>query len=328
MSSVKSRRFDEYLTDGRFAKSYGFNNKGFIYIEDYKDKSFWTAFTKEHLKNEYEIKCATNETVTITGKRNLEKLYKKLNIDVLVAIDADYDILSPNRSVFSVDVEHNPYVLNTYGYSRESVLCHKEALKNHLDSMVFSEDIRFDITAFINKISSIIYDYLPFLLFSIESNIFILNEKEFNACIKITTEDAKNIVSGDDSKLNIIIDLLLELSKKTNYDKFEYTKFKDKINEKGFSRKTAYQFLCGHTLLDDIVEPIFKAVLKEQQEIEKLKLKDIYSESEIKSRRNQIIKHFNESCSYKTLINTYNNHIKKDIYFKMVEKTLFLNGKN
>ena len=33
--------FEDYLTNSSYAKAYGFNGKGIIYIENERDLSFW-----------------------------------------------------------------------------------------------------------------------------------------------------------------------------------------------------------------------------------------------------------------------------------------------
>lgn len=328
MENNHSRRFSEYLTDGRFARSYGFNKKGIIYIEDYNDKSFWTSFTNEYLNDDYDIKCTTNEeNKVVTGKRNLEKLYEKLNKDVLVAIDADYDTLAPNRSEYSIVVKKSPYILNTYGYSRESILCSKNALKEHLNAMALSEEIQFDIVSFLNEISKIIYETLPELLFSINKNNKQISEKSFKKAISITDKEASEIINGNFKKITEIHEKLNKIIEKTNRKQEDLTVYKKTIIDDGFNESNAYQFLCGHTLLDNIVEPIFKAILKHQQKIEMQKIELNYTEKERIDRRKQVLNHFNENCSYKTLINTYNNNNIKDdeVFKKVIEKTIFLN---
>lgn len=97
-----------------------------VYIENDADSSLWRRlFLKSGFKIEdFEIVPNKNKETgkIITGKPGLYKLLSEANKANLIAIDSDYDYLSPNRINEKYNYINNKFVLKTYLFSRETLL--------------------------------------------------------------------------------------------------------------------------------------------------------------------------------------------------------------
>ncbi|MFT4930044.1 MAG: hypothetical protein ACI8WB_006180, partial [Phenylobacterium sp.] len=115
--------FSDYLTNPKFAQSYvkGEDCFGIVYIESEQDKAFWQDIISQNASNKYSFKVGTNQNPHARSKSLFSDMYAGANEKVLIAIDSDFDYLAENRSEVAKNINANPYVLQTFAYSVESL---------------------------------------------------------------------------------------------------------------------------------------------------------------------------------------------------------------
>lgn len=309
--------FSNYLTNSNYVKAYGFNNKGIVYIENERDLSFWEKMINEIHPERYEFKRAVIEGSSIRGKRALEKLYENLNEDVLVAIDSDFDYLSPNRNKYSKHVNENKFLLHTFSFSRESVLCNPKTL-NHVLSCIkyfIPSDYKFD--AFIIKLSKICYNYLLPFCYLMEKNIFVIDEADFHKPLSsIKNEFHLQDWPEAESKIKELTQKLME--KITN--QIEYKEFVNFLHSLGVNEETAYRYISGHVLKDDIIDTIIHDITIDLKNSEIEVIKKECTGKMIHDRIKALRNHFESSCSFNTLLENSNTIEDDEVYIKIITK--------
>lgn len=312
--------FHKILTSEKYIKAYGFNNKGILYIEDYPDLDFWQSIIDKNLNLSYEVKCYSKKNTTpltnkteplLLGKRNLEKLFPSVNNSLLVGIDADYDYLLEDNTPQSIYLK-NKFILHTYGFSRESILCTRKALAYTLSKIKFSIPSDYNLNKFLNRISIYSYKYLPMFLFYKKQ----LNEKDFHSLFHMNDELISMV--NDDSwkkKKKEFNDFFSNLTFNHDFDLFKL-----ELKEKGFNKYNAYQFICGHTLMDNIIYKTFIYIKNDLNKKETKKITTHYTGKVIGQRKKQLKNHFENNCSFKTNLNNglFNNN--DNLYLDIIKK--------
>ncbi|WP_421353694.1 DUF4435 domain-containing protein [Aeromonas veronii] len=118
-----------YFTNRNYVKAYATmesaekDASGFVYIESEADKEFWDSILTKCAKGKYFFKFKGKQEGKSEprGKSILEDLYTTANEAALVAIDSDFDYISPNRSDIAKKINSNKYVLQTFAYAIENI---------------------------------------------------------------------------------------------------------------------------------------------------------------------------------------------------------------
>lgn len=312
--------FDSFLTNPQYTSAYGFDGKGIVYIENERDLLFWESIIEEVHPNLYSFKRAVKEGSSTRGKRVLEKHYATLNSKVLVAIDSDFDYLSPNRNSYSSNVRYNPYVLHTFSFSRESVLCNINTLNYNLSRVKFFIPSSYRVDTLLTKFSEISYECLLPFCYLMDTGNFDVTEAEFHSVLNLNDSEIELNEDAWKAKLVLITEFVDGLKLKIE-DEIDYNRFVEGLNDLGVNANTAYRFISGH-LLKKHVDMVVKKVISDLRSKE---IAIINNECEghsemIKERVKGIHNHFKTSCSFNTLIENCNSINSDDIYAKIVGK--------
>lgn len=325
--------FEHYLTDSSYARAYGFNGKGLIYVENERDCAFWEEIIEATNPEQYEIKRSITDDEKSRGKRRLERLYGQLNESVLVAIDADFDYLCPNKSDSSSYVSGN-YILHTFSYSRESVMCNEETINDTIKKIRFYEKANFSINDVLIKYSSLCYKTLPPFLFLLNNRNDLANEQSFHDDLTINqskeTPLFKNnfefnfgIFEAIDVKTSLRLErYMAEITSKNMLA--DYVLFKDEILKLGLNEGSAYRFISGHLLYENLILPILKKIKSNLLTIEVENVKFLHEgdSQAIKENVAGLRNHFTEKCSYITMMENCEKTKKDPIYLSILDKAL------
>lgn len=146
-----------------------------VIVEDEFDVPFWTDVLnytiKNHTFNVFPYSYNTNGTMSLTkGKHHILQMAQagQLNKNFIGCVDSDYDHLLSGYKTEGQLMNACPYLLQTYTYSIENLLCYSTTLKD-VCTKASLENPTFDIIGYIDEVSRIIYPLLIWALF-LEAN--------------------------------------------------------------------------------------------------------------------------------------------------------------
>lgn len=330
------RDFEHYFTDPSYAQAYGFNSKGLIYLENERDCAFWEEVLEATNPNQYDIKRSIAENNKSRGKRSLEKLYSTLNPNVLVAIDADFDYLCPKNTDYSEYISGD-YILHTFSYSRESVMCNVESINDTIKKIRLYEKSNFNISDIIKTYSIICYKALPKFLFLFNLRNENVNESSFHDDLTISPSKELPLFTSD-FEFNLAIFKQLEEKVEARLNRHneiiesenlsaEFDLYLEHLLTLGFNENNAYRYISGHLIYENLILPILKAIKSTLLRIEIEKVKELHkgNSEAIKANISGVHNHFSEKCSYVTLLENCEKIKSDEIYQKILNKAKGIN---
>ncbi len=297
---------------------------GMVYVEDSSDVMFWREFIEKYFSNRYRFRTASNG---VTGKRALEKLYNTANIQALIAVDSDYDCIKA-KSETDHPFNHNPYILHTFGFSRESALIEKDSLQNFLQRCQYTVPHRIDLANFINQFSQLAWVGLIRFITANYNDSYQLyggvdldhTESDFHQCFNITDKQfiSENLAL-DHSPLATVKDNLDSLFQENNFFEDDLSLTRRILTELGINENNAYRFICGHTL-DKLVKKIHKQLINALLKRERSAINENYDGKERKNRQKQLGNTFEPKFSLETFFTMYPINETDEIHQKILER--------
>lgn len=321
--------FQKYLTNGNYLKAKiaheeGNKNslhKGYVYIEDDSDQTFWETFIELYFPNKYKIQASIIDRPMERGKRALEKFYNDVNENFLVAVDSDYDLICPENNLdHATSLTNNKFIIHTFGYSRESALLEKNNLNTLFKKTKYTVNHNVNIKSFLDKFSKVAYYGLVFFSTALENenpnNIII---DEFHNCFNILKfQIVKSDLTLDENLINDIQKNISNLFQGYYYPSNQLKKSENNLINLGINQGNSYRFICGHTLYNLIIK-IHKELKDKLFDLELDIIKKNFTGSTVNQRRNQLKKEF-EKFSIETLCNSYPINENDEIHHKIKEK--------
>ncbi|PID37847.1 MAG: hypothetical protein CR966_00185 [Pseudomonadales bacterium] len=283
---------------------------GMVYVEDGSDVAFWRIFIDKCHPNQYSIGVFSKEDDgdgrdgrIITGKRKLEEFYPRLNTKVLVAVDSDYDCIkakfnSSDSFNNSHPFNHNPYILHTFGFSRESALIEKDSLHGFLQRCQYTVPHHIDLANFINQFSQLAwFGLIRFITANYNDSYQLYEESDFHQCFNITDKQfIRENLALDNSPLAIVKGNLNNLFQENHFFEDDLNVTQQILTELGINENNAYRFICGHTL-DKLVKKIHKDLLDILYDKEIVVIRGQFQGNEIRERIEQLKNNFNSHIS-------------------------------
>lgn len=297
--------------------------KGIVYIEDALDRIFWERVFDYICPNRYIVKPYSQPGSE--GKRKLELEYKNLHRNLLVAIDADYDYLCPQRNDYAEALHSNPYIIHTYFYSKESYIHTSDSIDILTNNVYLNVKTTHQINNALKLYSNIIYDAFCYFswLHNIDANQF--PESEFNPCIEIPS--GIKILNEDLTVNGHALDLVRESSVNYIDRHIQYIENKDDFNhhierlrELGLHQDNTLLFTNGHSLLDIIFRPSYQMFIKKCKKNDNEWVTKNYPEGQHRARLNQVRNHYEQNCKETTLIHHCQGYTNNEFWKKIVNK--------
>jgi len=328
-----SNNFTEIMNSQSFLQAYGFNNKGLCFVEDESDIPFWDFLINKNISKKFDIKPASS-TINphARGKIALSEKIQYLSKDQIIAIDSDYDYIlkTINKEKFN-----NKYILQTFFYSRESIIYRHERLNSIISQVKYNIEKTFNLKEFIEFFSSKCYETLIGISYLYKNELIQYSQLKDNINDVLDLGYKKNIFNENMTLNHQYINKIDENLKEklegynVNINSEDFKEFKLNNEYSELNELNAYQYIDGH-LLEDYLNSFFKIVISHLKKIESLR---IVSEStgvrqenrrkHIKDQTEKMEKHFDLYCNYLTLIN---NLLAEDFssscYHKIIEKII------
>ncbi|WP_413516778.1 DUF4435 domain-containing protein [Photobacterium phosphoreum] len=313
---------EEYLFDKEYIESYGLMTNGnpdfgFIYIETERDKRFWEIFFGNEILKNYEInfnyKTPTMHCGT-RGKVRYEGYYKKANKRAIIAIDSDFDHLTPNRFEYCEYIINNPFVFHTFAYTKENIFNSVEVLDECLSKYYFSTPSSYRLDEFLSNYSELIHDVCVKFVSILDLKLITDESTLYEKIIPSDNELEKMFFNSDyDSFNSEIIQYEKDLDELLNgadisYISVGFTNF-------GMDKTNTYQFISGHKLEKRIIDVIVTLIRRKLHKQAMTEFKDEGAQGEMLSNRNsEICNHFDEMIRFSTLRANSQNFENNNIY--------------
>lgn len=258
------------------SKLTGRPNRVTVEVEDTIDAAFWGDLLqsvcpdKEYHFKPFHTVISHNEEKTSKGKSGIMKMSTQLNAYHIGCIDADYDWLLSDSSVYGSEILNNPYLLHTYAYSIENLLCEPKTFL-HLCKAATQEHPNTDFESCLFNISTILYPLLIWSLYLISKGEDELSSTKWK---RILTSDFSKVQDPLDEIRNRVSCRLVEIEKKYEDYAAEKEDFERRLNQqKGLSPDNAYLYIYGHAFFDHVLRYLLKPVADklQQKHIERLR---------------------------------------------------------
>ncbi|MCR4603770.1 MAG: DUF4435 domain-containing protein [Prevotella sp.] len=243
------------------------------YVESYDDVYFWrTVLSRfENDKRYFEVMLPSKANLT-RGKKSVLKNFlfgmghdgkelSKVGPEMIACVDADYDYLMQGATEQSRWVLENPYVFHTYVYAIENYQCYAPSLHEVCVAVTLNDHRIFDFQEFFIQYSEACFPLFVWSVWAYRTghhNQFSLTE--FN---RVAEPGGFTLQHPETSLTNLrrkVQTKVRELQRQFPNNKESYLKVKDEIRQLGVTPQTAYLYMQGHHLFDDVTVPILNKV--------------------------------------------------------------------
>ena len=282
-----------------------------VYVEGYDDVSFWRAILSEYEtgKRHFEISPPAR-TDLAKGKKVVLNFASKAGRHLLLCVDSDFDYLFGDLNDQSRTVNGNPYIIQTYAYSIENLLCYPPSLHAIAARTVKNDSSIFDFEEFMDEYSRIIYPLFLWYAYAAKINrpaVFPL--VDFRNAVKL---NYLNIENNGEATLDW---LRKQTEKKLRHLSSKHSAWVEAIGliasefrRKGVTEEETHLYMQGHVLMDNVVKVILGDVC---EELRKLSISRIMASSR-------------EGLSLHNELSYYNNSLR-NVESVLEDNTLYRN---
>lgn len=261
----KSSRLTDNITSDFFAASSKMQRSGkvMVYVEGYEDIAFWRSVLDEWETPDRRFEISTPIRGDMAkGKKVVLNFAPQAGDSLILCVDSDFDYLLGNYNEQSRTVNANKYVIQTYAYAIENLLCYPPSL-NSIAVKATKNDMRiFDFEYFMREYSKVIYPlFLWYLYAAVSNNQGVLPLSEFRNAVRISYLD---LTDDGDKTLKWIerqVQKRLRILTAKHKDRISQVEQMEKIlAKKGVKPETTHIYMQGHTLMDHVVKVVLSTV--------------------------------------------------------------------
>ena len=249
-------------------------NRVTVMVEDRIDVAFWkdllTSVCPEkdfHFSPYQTTLAGESSKKNGNGKSQIMLNAKDFNKNHIGCVDSDYDWLLSDKTDYGRTLCSNKYLLQTYAYSIENLLCFESTLKDFFSEIV-EENIAVDFEGYLRSLSQILY---PLLVWSVylcskggcEFALSLLSETLVKGKCKaklseIGVEQLSQEFESLLSEIRIRVDQTIrKLETDYVYELSEKDELENLLRQnKGVTLDNANLYVRGHDLLDHLVNAV------------------------------------------------------------------------
>lgn len=285
------------------------------YVESYDDVFFWRMVLSAYEDDTrfFEVMLPTRESLC-RGKRQaiMALMEKGAGSNLIACVDADYDYLIQGSTDHSAQMLGNPYIIHSYVYAIENFQCYAPSLHNVCVMATLNDHAIFDFEEFLAAYSRAVF---PLLVW----NIMLYRKREYG---EFSISEMNSIISIRHRQLQEMPEVLEKLRRKTRNKtlelqrrlpgrKEEYMRTRESLISLGVTPETAYLYVQGHHLFDNVVAPTVQTVCDQlRSEMER----------EIKSKAVHHTQMHNEMSAYIHSQSDIQATLKKNLGFMRSEQ--------
>lgn len=256
-TDLRARANSAFVAVSAYTRPRKSKPKIYVYVEDDIDKAFWRVHFSE-FSNDYRFvievfKVSGNE---IRGKDAMLKaaFERRLNLgsNILICVDADYDLLIDNYHYYSDFLRKSPYIITTKWYSIENLKCHPSKTEMFFDKMTLRDEISINFDDSLKMVSKLFSELFLILLVSLESKDHYYEICSFGS-------DLKALRFNDDGTIESSAITTVNSIKKvhTAYRKGHATlinNMRHKLSVAGYNDGSYWKIMRGHDVAEIIVQ--------------------------------------------------------------------------
>lgn len=234
-----------------------------VYVEGYEDISFWRSVFDEYETEELKFEITTPVRDDMAkGKKVVLNFVPQSGERLLLCVDSDFDYLFGSLNDQSRAVNDSKYVIQTYVYAIENLMCYPPSLRSVAVKATKNDADIFDFEGFLLNYSMIIYPLFLWYIYAAKVNrpgIFPLSE--FRNSVRINFLDVDDNGEATLAWLGRQVEKKLKSIVHTNGSHVvELEKFEKYLHSMGVRNSNVYFFMQGHCLMDNVVKIVLDAV--------------------------------------------------------------------
>lgn len=241
-------------------------NRVMVEVEDNIDREFWRDLLtplcpeKELHFNCFQTIVKGKDVVEVTGKARIIGLSDSLNENHIGCVDSDYDWLLSDKTQDGKTISNSKYLLQTYAYSIENLMCEAESLSDFCCDNT-EESVEFDFTDYLNRFSKIVYPLLIWSVYLYGNGNTSFTPTDWRKMLVNAEKDAETSLAIVDSKVQVAIE---KLDADYETDAAEKDKIKQILkDEKDVTEDNAYLYVRGHDLFDHLLASVLGPIITE-----------------------------------------------------------------
>lgn len=239
-------------------------NRVMVEVEDDIDREFWRDLLtplcpeKELHFNCFQTIVKGKDVVEVTGKARIIGLANSLNDNHIGCIDSDYDWLLSDKTQDGKTINGNKYLLQTYTYSIENLMCQAESLADFCFDNT-EEAVEFDFKDYLNRFSKIVYPLLIWSVYLYGNGNTSFTPTDWRKMLVNAEKDAE-------ASLAIVENKVQAATENLDADFGAETAEKDKVeqmlkDEKDVTEDNAYLYVRGHDLFDHLLASVLGPII-------------------------------------------------------------------
>lgn len=283
-----------------------------VFVEDEIDSIFWRHFFAQHENNKlFRIRVLRNGNNELCGKDALIQFVNisSLGPNKLMAIDSDYDYIIDNYHTYTNDLRACKYVIHTNNtYSIENYKIVPSILKEAIYLTSFCDHIAENVETMLLQTSQILFKLFTIHLFSINKKDNIYKLSDFKSDLNKVTY--KNDELNENTK-EYINKRIVFFKPYIDRNRLEYEDFLNQLKTKGVKEYNCWQFINGHTALEEIgIKIVTNLACKYRGEY----ISWVYANVTDQKRRNNLLMKYNNSTRVNDGIHQLKDRIREILY--------------
>ncbi len=245
------------------------------YVESYDDIYFWRTVLSRFEDNTryFEVMLPSHEKLG-RGKKTvlMNFIGDRIGPDMIACVDADMDYLLQGATEQSRKVVNSPYVFHTYAYSIENLQCYAPSLHDVCVAVTLNDHRIFDFEDYLAQYSEAVFPLFIWTVWSYATG----NHNKFSLSdfSKVTEPGGFSPFSPQPALNHLrkkVGTRVRQLQHQFPDAKEEYLAIKERVKNLGVTPQTAYLYIQGHHLFDNVLVPILNKVcnkLRQEREDE------------------------------------------------------------
>lgn len=237
-----------------------------VEVEDTIDESFWADLLSSlcpekefHFDPQYTVLQSDGHREKHgNGKDKILGESPSYNAWHIGCVDSDYDWLLSDYTKEGQTIKNNKYLLQTYAYSIENLMCLSCVLGDFCYA-VTEENTDFDFEDYLNRFSKVVYPLLVWSLYLYSKGNRSFPASALRDVLVNTERDAEKSLKIIEDKAKVKLE---ELNRVFANEMAEKDSFESSISvNKDLSKDTAYLYVRGHELFDHVVSSVLNPVI-------------------------------------------------------------------
>jgi hypothetical protein len=251
-----------------------------VYVESDLDIAFWRMILHPYETSEirFEVKLPSNDSLVKNKQKALSRSDDLLRLTgigkfLLICVDSDYDYLLQSHYIpedkksISKKINESIYIFQTYSYSIENLNCFSKSLYNICVATTYNDTYKINFVEFFKLLSKSVYKlFLWNLIFYSKGEEEKFTLSEF---CKLIIFEYNNSIPQDTIMLSkmLLENLNSKITSKLKQLEHGFPSYLKEIEqlgkdlkERGLTEDTAYLYIQGHTIFDNVVWMLLKPI--------------------------------------------------------------------